>query len=88
MSPFKKNLQSVKSMNIQIFEEKKWPQILFVFVFVLFWEHEYIRIFFSDIRQFNFQLCSANLVFSFIGVHQAQILDCACSKHNCWSVWK
>ena len=39
--PFKKFLQLVMSRNIW----KNYPQILFAFIFVLFPEYEYIRIF-------------------------------------------
>ena len=44
VSFLKKFLQSVMSTNIRIFELND-PKILFVFVFVLFPEYEYIRIF-------------------------------------------
>ena len=44
VSPFKKFFQSVMSTNIQIFKYND-PQILFVFVFLLFPEYKYIRIF-------------------------------------------
>ena len=33
-------------------------------------------------RKVGFQLWSANLVFAFIAVRQAQNLDCACSKRK------
>ena len=44
VSAFKKCHQPVMSRNIRIFEQND-PQILFVFVFVLIPEYEYIRIF-------------------------------------------
>ena len=38
-------------------------------------------------RKVGLPICSTNLVFSFIGVHQAKTFGCACSKHK-WPVMK
>ena len=40
----------------------------------------------SNKIKMGFQLWSANLLFAFIGVPQAQIFSCACSKRKC--KWK
>ena len=70
VSPFKKFLQSVMSTNFRIFEYND-PWILFVFVFMLFPEYEYIRIFVWKICgiQIYLEICLVhNVAFKYIWI--------------------